>query len=67
MIEALDNRLRTGFEDLPTGDESWMTGEQNPTRMCALESNCVDESRRPTAHCQKTIIPVSCGIDGITL
>jgi hypothetical protein len=35
MIEALDNHSRIGFKYLLPGDESWMTCDQGPTRMCA--------------------------------
>jgi hypothetical protein len=67
MIDALDNHSRTGFKRLLTGDESWMTYDQGPTRMCALNRSCVDEMVRPTNYTQKTMITVFFGVDRIVL
>jgi hypothetical protein len=67
MIAALDNHLRTGFQDLLTGGESWMTRDENPIRMCAFDRTCVDEAIHLIAYYQKTMITVFCGGDGIAL
>jgi hypothetical protein len=67
MIEALDHHLRTGFTYWWTGGESWMTQDQTPTRMGALDRSYVDEKVSPTNCSPMTMITVFFGIDEITM
>jgi hypothetical protein len=65
MMTALDEHSRTRFHYPLTGDESWMTYDQSPTGMRALDRSCVDERVRPTNHSRKTMVTVVFGVDAM--
>jgi hypothetical protein len=67
MTEALGTNSRTGFKHLLTGDESWMTYDQRPTRMWAVNWSCTDEKVCPTNYSQKITVTVFLGVEGIAL
>jgi hypothetical protein len=53
MIEALDTNSQTGFKYLLTGDESWITYDQSPTRMRAVDRSCAEEGFVRPVSCRK--------------
>jgi hypothetical protein len=58
MIRVFDNHVRSGFKYQLTGDESWMSSNQFPTKLWGLDRECTTQKFPPINYQQKTIITV---------
>jgi hypothetical protein len=67
MITTLGDHSQTGFKYRLTGDELWITYDQTPIRMWALDRSCSDERVRSTNHSKKTMVTFCFSGDGIAL